>query len=127
VGVLGARNDRVTTALLWQGAALRAGASYTEGWGLGGDGAFRPRLLEAFVSGEPVANLLVGVRATRFVIDSRGDAPTVDALVVSAGYRVAQELELHVVGDWGRANDAARLAQPAADRSEARAVVRLLF
>jgi hypothetical protein len=127
VGAASVRSDRASAAALWQGAALRAGLTFTEGWGLGGDGAMRPRLLEAFVSGEPFANVLVGARATRFVFDTRGDAPTLDTVVASVGYRFEPELELHLVADLGRANDAAKLAQPAAERSEARAVLRLLF
>jgi hypothetical protein len=114
-------------ALLWQGATLRSGLVFTEGWGLGADGSMRPRLVEAFVSGEPFADVLVGARATRFTTDTRGDAPTVDAVVGSVGYRIEPELEVHLVGELGRANDAAKIAQPGSDRTEARAVLRLLF
>ena len=127
LGASSARNDRATGAVLWQGARLRAGVTYTQGWGLAGDGAMRPTLLEAFVSGEPFEGVLLGARATRFVLDARGAEPRAEAIVASAGYRVEPELELHLVADIGRANDAARLAQPAADRSEVRVVLRALF
>ncbi len=127
LGVTSARNDRATGAVLWQGAKLRAGITYTSGYGLGGDGAMRPSLIEAFVSSEPVPAVLVGLRANRFVIDARGESPTVDGVLVSAGYRIAPELEVHGVFDMGRANDAAKVAQPGSDRIEGRAVVRAIF
>lgn len=127
LGVTSARNDRATGAVLWQGAKLRAGFTYTSGYGLGGDGAMRPSLMEAFVSSEPVPAVLVGLRANRFVIDARGESPTVDGVLVSAGYRIAPELEVHGVFDMGRANDAAKVAQPGSDRFEGRAVVRAIF
>jgi hypothetical protein len=127
LGVTSARNDRATGALLWKGVQLRAGLSYTAGYGLNGDGAMRPTLVEAFVSSEPLPAVLLGFRANRFVIDSRGDSPTVDGLLASVGYRLAAELEVHGVFDMGRANDAAKVAQPGADRTEGRIVVRALF
>lgn len=127
IGVSSARNDRATAALLWQGAWLRTGLSYTLAWGLAGDGALRPNLFEAFVSAEPVPDVLVGLRATRAELDSRTQTPTVEAVLASAGYRVAPELEAHIAAEFGRADEAARLAQPGADRTEFRAVIRANF
>jgi hypothetical protein len=127
LGVTSARNDRLTGAVLWQGAQLRAGVVYSAGYGLNGDGAMRPSLLEAFVSAEPIASVLLGARASRFVLDTRGDAPTVDGVLASAGYRVTPELEVHGVFEMGSASEAAKVAQPGADRVEGRAVLRALF
>ncbi len=128
VGASSARNDRATAALLWQGKALRAGVSYSLAWGLSGDGSLQPSLLETFAAVEPVRDILVGLRVTRADLDTANATPAaVDGILASAGYRVAPELEVHVAGEVSRTNDAARVAQPGADRTELRAVVRASF
>ena len=58
------RADRLTGALLWQGDRVRAGVSVTRGWGVDDDGARGALLVEGFARVEPVARLLVGLRAT---------------------------------------------------------------
>lgn len=128
IGASSARNDRATAALLWQGRSLRAGVSYALAWGLAGDGTLRPTLLEAFTAAEPFHDVLLGLRVARTELDTASATEAaVDALLASAGYRIAPELEVHVAGEASRTNDAARLAQPGADRTELRAIVRASF
>jgi hypothetical protein len=128
IGVSSARNDRALAALLWQGKLLRAGLSYALAWGLAGDGTLQPTLLEAFTAAEPLHDVLLGLRVSRANLDTANPTPAaVDGLLASAGYRVAPELEVHVAGEFSRSNDAVRVAQPGADRTELRAVVRASF
>lgn len=122
-----ARADRVTGALLWQGARLRGGVTGTYGWGVGDDAAQESLLLEAFVSAEPLARWIVGARVTWWQRDTREDTDRMLTVLGTMGYRIVDPLEAFVA--VSRQVPGARLAQslPGADQWEFRAVTRVVF
>lgn len=122
-----ARADRVTGAVLWQGARLRGGLTGTYGWGVGDDGAQESLLLEGFVSAEPVARWIVGARVTWWQRDTREDTDRMLTVLGTTGWRIADPLEAFVA--VSRQVPGARLAQslPGADLWEFRAVTRVVF
>lgn len=127
-GVARARSDRLTGSILWQGERVRAGAAFTYAWGVGPVGAQRALLADVFVRVEPIERLLLGARASYFVRDD--DAPSTDAitqLLLSAGFRIAAPLEVHLVGSRALPTTLTKDALPASDALDLRAVGRVFF
>ncbi|MEZ4410556.1 MAG: hypothetical protein R3A52_29355 [Polyangiales bacterium] len=121
------RADRFTGAALWQGQRLRAGLVATLAWGLDDDGARFSYLLEAFVWAEPVTNLLVGARFSRWQRDDTEESDRVTTVLGTVGYRVLAPLEVFLA--VSRQIPGARAAQalPGTDQWEFRAVTRAVF
>ncbi len=121
------RADRLTGALLWQGDRVRAGVSVTRGWGVDDDGARGALLVEGFARIEPVARFIVGLRATWWQRDDRVDDDQVLTLLGSVGWRLFEQLELHVAASRQTASARTLGALPGIENTELRAVTRVVF
>lgn len=122
-----ARADRVTAGLLWQGARVRGGATFTWAWGVGDDGARTSWMLEGFVQAEPVRRLLLGARVVRWVRDDRVEADQLTTVVATAGARIAEPFEALLAVERSIPGARAVQALPGSDRWEIRAVTRVVF
>ena len=121
------RADRLTGALLWQGDRVRGGVSLTAGWGVDDDGARRSLLVEGFARVEPIARLIVGLRASWWQRDDRAADDQVLTLLGSVGWRVFDPLEVHLALSRQTAGERTRAALPGIENTELRAVTRVVF
>lgn len=125
-GTVSARADRLSSGLVWQGARVRAGALFTYAWGVAQSGTQRAALASSFLRVEPVSRLLVGARFDTWIRDSSG-SNVVNTLWLSAGYRIADPLEVFLVGSRHLPTTRAQAELPGADAWSARAVARVVF
>jgi hypothetical protein len=122
-----ARADRATGAVLWRGARVRGGASFTYAWGVEDRGDRNAWLAEAFVAAEPVGALLLGARVLRWERDADVDTDHVTTIVATAGWRIARPWEVFLAATRSIPGARAVLAMPASDYWDLRAVTRLVF
>ena len=126
-GIGETRADRFTAGVLWRGARVRGGATFT--WAVGADD--RPEreswLAEAFVAAEPVASLLLGARVLRWQRDVTVDTDRVTSVVATVGWRVARPWEVFLAGTRSIPGGRAALALPGSDHWDLRAVSRVVF
>ena len=114
-GTASARADRLTSrASYGRARAARAGAFFTYAWGVAQRrDAARGRSARAFVRVEPVTRLLVGARADVAVRDVRtGPADAISTLWLTAGYRIADPLEVFVAGSRSTRHQPRRCRAP---------------
>lgn len=126
-GTGSARALRLTTAVLWQGRRVRAGADFVYAWGVGERGDQRSYLVDGFVRVEPIDRLLLGARAFHWMRDAQVTGDRVTEVTGAAGYRIADPLEafLSVTRTLPEAKAAAAL--PGLDRWDARIIARVVF
>lgn len=126
-GTGSARADRLTTALLWQGRRVRAGADFVYAWGVGEDGTRRSWLADGFVRVEPIDRLLLGARGFTWLRDTTAASNRVSAVTGAVGYRIADPLETFVAVTRTLAGTEAAKALPGVDRWDVRIVGRVVF
>jgi len=122
-----ARADRLSGALLWQGKRLRGGAAATWAWGLADDGAQRALMLDAFVRAEPVEDVLLGLRGSHFLRDTRASDDTLTVVDAAVGYRVAAPLQVFLAATRSLPSSTAADAIPGSRYWEGRLVSRVAF
>ena len=128
VGTLGARSDRLTSGIVWQGVRLRAGAFATYGWGIAQNGTQHAALVTAFVRAEPIPRVLVGARVDVAVRDVRtAPADAISTLWLTAGYRVAEPLEVFLAGTRTIPTTRANAEVPGSDAWALRVIGRVVF
>jgi hypothetical protein len=122
-----ARADRLTGALVWQGARLRAGAAITYAWGVGENGLQRSLLLDGFVRAEPIDRLLFGLRAYSWTRDTAIVGDRIVGVTGAAGYRIADPLESFLAVTRTLPGAAAEAALPGINRWDMRVIARVIF
>lgn len=123
-----ARADRVTAGLVWQGERVRAGAFAMYAIGVGDVSRLRGALGTVFVRVEPIDRWLLGARADHVIRDLEGaveDRTT--TVLVSAGYRVADPIEVFLAASRTVPTARAEAELPSSNVWEGRAVVRVVF
>jgi hypothetical protein len=126
-GTGSARADRLTTALLWQGHRVRAGAEFTYAWGVGENGLLDSYVFDAFLRLEPVDRLLFGVRGWTWSRDVTDGSNRVTMLMGSAGYRIFDPLEGYLQVARTLAGADAETALPGTDHWDFRVISRVVF
>lgn len=121
------RADRATGAVLWRGARVRGGVTFTYAWGAGDRGEREAWLLEGFVAAEPAGSLLLGARALRWQRDVGIDTDRVTTVVATVGWRVFAPWEVFVAGTRSIPGARAVEALPGSDHWDLRAVSRVVF
>ncbi len=121
------RADRFTGALLWRGARIRGGATFTYAWGVDDRGDRSAWVAEGFVAAEPIGALLLGARVVRWQRDVDVDSDRVTTIVATAGWRVFRAWEVFVAGTRSIAGARAVEALPGSDNWDLRAVSRVVF
>lgn len=125
-GTGSSRADRLTTAVLWQGIRLRAGAGMTYAWGLGDDGLRRSMLFDAFFRVEPVDRLMLGLRGSYWDRNVEGTNPdTIVNVAGSVGFRWARPFETHLAVSKQAPSNVAQSALAGSDFWEFRLVSRI--
>jgi len=127
-GTVSARADRWTSGLVWQGQAVRAGAFFTYAWGVRQSGTQQAIAASALVRVEPWVRVIGAARVDVHVRDvTTGPADAVTTAWLSAGYRLAEPLEVYVAGS--RAVPTARAAAevPGAEAATLRVMGRVVF
>lgn len=128
LGTVSARADRVTSGLVWQGTVLRAGAFFTYAWGVGQNGTQHAALGTAFLRIEPVTRVLAGARVDVAVRDVRtAPADAISTLWLTAGYRVADPLEVFLAASRSIPTSRANAEVPGADAWALRVIGRVVF
>lgn len=128
LGAVSARADRVTSGLVWQGTMVRAGAFFTYAWGVGQNGTQHAALGTAFVRVEPVSRLLAGARVDVAVRDVRtAPADAISTVWLTAGYRVADPLEVFLAGSRSIPTSRADAEVPGSDSWALRVIGRVVF
>lgn len=126
-GTGSAKANRLTTALLWQGKRVRAGADFVYAWGVGENGLLRSWVIDGFVRVEPIDRLLLGARGFAWVRDAANTSDRIVEVTGAAGYRIADPLEALVAVSRTLAGDAAQTALPGIDRWNVRVIARVVF
>jgi hypothetical protein len=126
-GTGSARANRLTTALLWQGRRVRAGADFVYAWGVAENGAQRSYLIDGFVRVEPIDRLLFGARGFSWLRDTKQASNRVTAVTGAAGYRIADPLEAFLAVTRTLAGTKAAEALPGVDRWDIRIIGRVVF
>jgi len=127
-GTVSARADRLTSGLVWQGVRVRGGAFFTYAWGVAQVGTQHAALGTAFVRVEPVARLLAGVRMDVAVRDVRtAPADAISTLWLTTGYRLADPLEVFLVGSRSIPTTRAENEVPGSDAWTLRVTGRVIF
>jgi len=122
------RANRATGGLLWQGKRVRAGVTFTYGWGLRDDGNQTGYLLDVFARVEPIDRLLVGARVFHWNRDTRpGDANTVSTVIASVGYRIFDPLEAFLAFDRSLPSTSAQVGLPGTDYWSLRVIGHVVF
>ena len=121
------RADRVTGAILWRGARIRGGATFTYAWGVDDRGDRNAWVAEGFVAAEPVASLLLGARFVRWQRDTGVDSDRVTTIVATAGWRVFRAWEVYLAATRSISGARAFDALPGSDHWDLRAVSRVVF
>ena len=106
---------------------MRAGVSVARAWGVDDDGARGALLVEGFARVEPVARLIVGLRATWWRRDDRVDDDHALTLLGSVGWRAFAPLEVHLALSRQTAGARTLAALPGIENTELRAVTRVVF
>lgn len=123
-----ARADRVTAGALWQGGRLRAGATFTYAWGFAEFGQQRALLATAFVRGEPIPRVLLGLRYDHVVRDTNADERNAFSTIWgTAGYRLALPLETFLALTRTIPTTRAEAEIPGSNTWELRAIARVVF
>jgi hypothetical protein len=123
-----ARADRLTSGLVWQGLAVRAGAFFTYAWGVAQAGTQRAALGTAFVRVEPVSRVLAGARVDVAVRDvSAAPADSISTVWLTAGYRLADPAEVFLAGTRTIPTARAEAEVPGADAWSLRVIGRVVF
>jgi hypothetical protein len=127
-GTVAARADRLTSGLVWQGEIVRAGAFFTYAWGVAQNGAQHAALGTAFVRVEPITRVLAGARVDVAVRDVRtAPADAISTLWLTAGYRIADPLEVFVAGTRSIATTRADAEVPGSDNWALGVIGRVVF
>ncbi len=127
-GTDSARANRLTGGLLWQGARVRGGVSYTYAWGVGDDADQTSTATDVFVKVEPIHRLLLGARLSYLVRDT--GAPSTDAITTlfgSVGWRIFDPLEFHVAVTRAIPTTLTQTELAGSDYLELRGVTRIVF
>jgi hypothetical protein len=126
-GTGSAKANRLTTALLWQGRRVRAGADFVHAWGVGEVGTQRSYVIDGFLRLEPIDRLLFGARAFTWLRDTTQAASRVSEVTGAAGYRIADPLEVFVSVSRTLAGAQAATALPGVDGWDVRVTGRVVF
>lgn len=121
------RADRFTGGVLWRGARVRGGATFTWAWGADDRPDRESWLAEAFVAAEPVGALIVGARFLRWQRDVSVDTDRITSLVATVGWRVTRPWEVFLAGTRSIPGGRAAQALPGSDHWDLRAVSRVVF
>jgi hypothetical protein len=127
-GTDSARSNRLTGGVLWQGARVRGGVSYTYAWGVADDPEQTSTATDVFVKVEPIDRLLLGARLSYWVRDT--GAPSTDAITTffgSVGWRIFDPLEFHVAVTRAIPATLTRTELTGSDYLELRGVTRVVF
>jgi hypothetical protein len=128
IGTGSVRADRLTSGLVWQGVLVRAGAFFTYAWGVGQNGTQHAALGTAFLRVEPVNRVLAGARVDVAVRDVRtGPADAISTVWLTAGYRVADPLEVFLAGSRSIPTNRADAEVPGSDSWALRVIGRVVF
>jgi hypothetical protein len=122
-----ARANRLTGGLVWQGERVRAGSTFTHGWGVGQLGTQRAIVFSTFARVEPIPRFLLGARFD-YVVRAVGD-PTdaVSTLWGSVGYRIALPIETFLALSRAIPSTRAEAEVPGSDAWELRVIARVVF
>ncbi|APR74767.1 Hypothetical protein A7982_00113 [Minicystis rosea] len=126
-GTGSAKANRLTTALLWQGRRIRAGADFVYAWGIGENGLQRSYLIDGFLRLEPIDRLLFGARGFTWLRDTTQAADRITEVTGAAGYRIADPLETFVAVSRTLAGERAKVALPGVDHWDVRIIGRVVF
>lgn len=126
-GTASARANRLTTALLWQGRRIRAGADFVFAWGVGDNGAQRSYIVDGFLRGEPIDKLILGAQGYTWARDLDKANDRVSGVTGTVGYRIAEPLEAFVALTRTFAQSAAAEALPGIDRWDVKVLGRVVF
>jgi hypothetical protein len=127
-GTASVRADRLTSGLVWQGVMVRGGAFFTYAWGVAESAIQHAALGTAFVRVEPLPRLLAGARVDVAVRDvTTGPADAISTVWLTAGYRVADPLELFLAGSHTIPTARANAEVPGADAWALRVIGRVIF
>ncbi|MFT3776511.1 MAG: hypothetical protein QM820_65050 [Minicystis sp.] len=126
-GTGSAKANRLTTALLWQGRRVRAGADFVYAWGVGENGLQRSYLIDGFLRLEPIDRLLFGARAFTWLRDTGVASDRVTEVTGAAGYRIADPLETFVAVSRTLAGAKAEEALPGVGHWDVRVIGRVVF
>jgi hypothetical protein len=128
LGTASARADRLTSGLVWQGTLVRAGAFFTYAWGVAQNGTQHAALGTAFLRVEPITRVLAGARVDVAVRDVRtAPADAISTVWLTAGYRVADPLEVFLAGSRSLPTSRADAEVPGADSWALRVIGRVVF
>jgi hypothetical protein len=120
--------DRSTSGLVWQGTRVRAGVFFTYAWGVAQSGTQHAALGSAFVRVEPIARLLAGARVDVAVRDVKtGPADAISTVWLTAGYRLADPVEVFLAGTRTVPTARAEVEVPGADSWSLRVIGRVVF
>ena len=126
-GTGSARANRLTTALLWQGKRVRAGADFVYAWGVGENGLLGSYVVDAFVRVEPIDRLIFGARGFSWLRDTADAANRVTEVTGAAGYRIADPLEAFLALSRTLTGATAATALPGLDHWDLRVIGRVVF
>jgi len=126
-GTGASRADRVTAALLWQGARVRGGASFTYALGVRDDGAREALVLDASLRAEPIERFIVAARGALFARDLAAGDDRVFTLTGAVGVRLAPPLEVFLALTRSAPEGAAQSAVPGSNFWEGRSAARFVF
>lgn len=128
LGTVSARANRLTSGLVWQGTLVRAGAFFTYAWGVGQNGTQHAALGTAFLRVEPITRVLAGARVDVAVRDVRtAPADVISTIWLTAGYRVADPLEVFLAGSRSIPTNRADAEVPGSDSWALRVIGRVVF
>jgi len=107
---------------------VRAGAFFTYAWGVAQAGTQHAALGTAFVRVEPISRLYTGARFDVAVRDVRtAPADAISTFWLTVGYRVADPLEVFLVGSRSAPTNRADAELPGSDAWSLRVVGRVVF
>lgn len=127
IGTASARANRYYAALFWIGERISAGVTGAYALGVADDGTKTSAAVDVFARVEPLPNVLVGARFAIWLRDTRISGDATSQLLVSAGYRIVEPLEVHAafVRTWVASGALAAL--PGDDGYDLRVAARVHF
>lgn len=127
IGTASARANRYYGGFFWIGDRVSAGVTGVYALGVADDGAKTSAAIDVFARVEPFTNILLGGRFAVWLRDTRISGDATSQLLLSAGYRIAEPLEVHAafVRTWVASGALAAL--PGDDGYDARISARVHF
>jgi hypothetical protein len=126
-GAGSAQDDRFVAGLTWEGEWIKAHAAVAYALGVENDGGRDGLLVDAGVWVEPLEWLLFAARGSHFVRNLDGDGDHLTSLLLAAGVRPLEPLDVWLSAERAFAGDAAAAALVGVERWDIRAVAHARF